>query len=140
MLAPIYYVCCLELEWARKASAEAAAAAASASGGGEGGSGEAGAALDPEEEAAAAAAVEADAFFCFTNLMAEVRDHFCAKLDHTELGITAKIQNLETLLQKKDPELAALLKSLRVGITLRGSLAFTPKPSSQDLDAINLRC
>ena len=36
-------------------------------------------------------AVEADAFFCFTNLMAEVRDHFCSKLDHTELGITAKI-------------------------------------------------
>ena len=83
MLAPIYYVFCLELEWARKASAEAAAAAASASGGGEGGSGEAGAALDPEEEAAAAAAVEADAFFCFTNLMAEVRDFFCAKLERT---------------------------------------------------------
>ena len=137
VLAPIYYVFCLELEWARKASAEATAAAAFADGGGEGGGGEAGAALDPEEEAAAAAAVEADAFFCFTNLMAEVRDHFCAKLDHTELGITAKIQNLETLLQKKDPELAALLKSLRVGITLRGSPAFTPKPSSQDLDPIN---
>ena len=61
MLAPIYYVFCLELEWARKAS-EAAG-------------GEAGGApppLDAEEEAAAQAAVEADAFFCFTNLMAEV--------------------------------------------------------------------
>ena len=134
VLAPIYYVFCLELEWARKASAEAAAAAAAAAastnGSGEGGEGEGGGsgggggggggALDAEEEAAAAAAVEADAFFCFTNLMAEVRDHFCAKLDHTELGITAKIQNLEALLAQKDPELAALLKSLRVAPSFYG--------------------
>ena len=35
----------------------------------------------------------------------QTRDHFCSKLDHTELGITAKISALEMLIRKKDPEL-----------------------------------
>jgi len=30
---------------------------------------------------------EADAFFCFTNLMAEVRDHFIKSLDSSSTGI-----------------------------------------------------
>lgn len=46
VLAPIYYVFCLELEWARKAQAEAAAAEC----------GDVAAELDPEEEEAANAA------------------------------------------------------------------------------------
>ena len=49
-----------------------------------------------------------------------MRDHFCAKLDHTELGITAKIADLEALLRKKDPELAGLLKELRVSPSFYG--------------------
>ena len=65
-------------------------------------------------------AVEADAFFCFTNLMAEVRDHFCSKLDHTALGITAKIQVLERMIERMDPPLGALLKRLKVSPTFYG--------------------
>jgi hypothetical protein len=30
---------------------------------------------------------EADAFFCFTNLMAEIRDNFIKSLDDSEHGI-----------------------------------------------------
>ena len=30
---------------------------------------------------------EADAFFCFTNLMGEVRDHFIKSLDFSSTGI-----------------------------------------------------
>lgn len=33
---------------------------------------------------------EADAFFCFTNLMSEIRDNFCKSLDKSQLGITVK--------------------------------------------------
>ena len=65
-------------------------------------------------------AVEADAFFCFTHLMAELRDHFCSKLDHTEIGITAKITKMERLIESKDPELGRKLKSLRVAPTFYG--------------------
>lgn len=64
--------------------------------------------------------IEADAFFCFTNLMAEIRDHFCSKLDHTELGITAKITRMEKLIEAKDPELGRMLKRLRVAPTFYG--------------------
>jgi hypothetical protein len=65
-------------------------------------------------------AVEADAFFCFTAIMAEVRDHFCSKLDHTDVGITAKVKTMENLIMRKDPELARLLRRLRVSPTFYG--------------------
>jgi len=52
--------------------------------------------------------------------MAEVRDHFCSKLDHTNLGITAKIQLLESMIERKDPDLGRLLKRLRVSPTFYG--------------------
>jgi hypothetical protein len=36
--------------------------------------------------------VESDLFFCFTNLMAEIRDGFCRTLDSEETGIKGKIE------------------------------------------------
>ena len=74
----------------------------------------------PSALAEALEAVEADAFFCFTNLMAEVRDHFCSKLYHTALGITAKISVLEKLIERKDAEVGRLLKRLRVSPSFYG--------------------
>ena len=35
---------------------------------------------------------EADAFFCFTNLMSEIRDHFLLSLDNAEGGIKSKVK------------------------------------------------
>jgi len=52
--------------------------------------------------------------------MAELRDHFCSKLDHTAIGITAKIGVMEALIRKKDPEVAKLLANLRVSPTFYG--------------------
>ena len=74
----------------------------------------------PQRLAIALEAVEADAFFCFTNLMAELRDHFCSKLDHTAVGITAKVKAMEALLQQKDPQCCALLRRLKVAPTFYG--------------------
>ena len=65
-------------------------------------------------------AVEADCFFCFTNLMAECRDHFCSKLDHTAVGITARIGRLEALLMAKDPPLGQMLARLKVSPSFYG--------------------
>lgn len=54
---------------------------------------------------------EADAFFCFTNVMMEVRDNFCKSLDHTELGVKASIARLNNLLKEKDYQLWRHLES-----------------------------
>ena len=93
-------------------------------GGGDGGDGGNGGSVGgtelPAKLAAALEAVEADAFFCFTNLMAELRDHFCSKLDHTALGITAKVTMMEQLIRKKDPEVGRLLARLKVSPTFYG--------------------
>lgn len=35
--------------------------------------------------------IECDLFFCFTNLMSEIRDGFCRTLDSEESGIKGKI-------------------------------------------------
>lgn len=37
---------------------------------------------------------EADAFFCFVQLMSEFRDNFCAQLDATGVGVKATIASL----------------------------------------------
>ena len=34
---------------------------------------------------------EPDAFWCFTNLMSEIRDNFIKTLDHSECGIGEKL-------------------------------------------------
>ncbi|GAM22537.1 hypothetical protein SAMD00019534_057120 [Acytostelium subglobosum LB1] len=48
---------------------------------------------------------EADAFYCFTNLMSEVRDNFCKTLDKSESGVIGNIKKLNLLLNKKDRQL-----------------------------------
>ncbi|XP_065646815.1 TBC1 domain family member 13 isoform X2 [Hydra vulgaris] len=48
---------------------------------------------------------EADCFFCFTNLMGEIRDHFIKTLDDSPLGIGQHMNKLFFLLQTKDAEL-----------------------------------
>lgn len=45
-----------------------------------------------------AESVESDCFFCFTILMAEVRDCFLKALDDSESGIRARILSLNSLL------------------------------------------
>ncbi|XP_046547895.1 TBC1 domain family member 13-like isoform X1 [Haliotis rubra] len=53
---------------------------------------------------------EADSFFCFTNLMAEIRDNFIKTLDDSQCGIGNLMMKLYNYLQVKDPALWHLLK------------------------------
>ena len=48
---------------------------------------------------------EADTFFCFVNLMSEIRDNFVRTLDNSASGILAWVRDLDELLRAKDPEL-----------------------------------
>jgi hypothetical protein len=41
---------------------------------------------------------ESDLFFCFTNLMAEIRDGFLRTMDSEHTGINGKIKNFELLM------------------------------------------
>ena len=50
----------------------------------------------------------------------ELRDHFCSKLDHTNVGISYKVKVMEQLIQRKDAEVAKLLRRLRVSPTFYG--------------------
>lgn len=59
---------------------------------------------DPHEEWSRHA--EADTFFCFTNLMAEIRDVFIQSLDESESGLQGKMEAFSRTLRQHDPELA----------------------------------
>jgi hypothetical protein len=48
---------------------------------------------------------EADAFFCFTQLMSEIMNNFCTTLDQSEMGIKGQMELLNQVLRKKDPVL-----------------------------------
>ena len=48
---------------------------------------------------------EADAFFCFTQLMSEVRDRFIKSLDSSSTGILAVVKELNLFLKELDEEL-----------------------------------
>ena len=48
---------------------------------------------------------EADTFFCFTNLLAEMRDVYIHSLDECDSGLHGKITKLNDLLRCYDPEL-----------------------------------
>ncbi|XP_070614570.1 TBC1 domain family member 13 [Erythrolamprus reginae] len=48
---------------------------------------------------------EADTFFCFTNLMSEIRDNFIKSLDDSQCGITYKMEKVYIILKEKDREL-----------------------------------
>ncbi|CAM9453657.1 unnamed protein product, partial [Laminaria digitata] len=55
---------------------------------------------------------EADTFFCFTNLMSEIRDVFIQSLDESESGLLGKMQAFSRTLYQHDPELADHMASL----------------------------
>lgn len=57
---------------------------------------------------------EADTFFCFTHLMGDIQDGFVKRLDNTEVGIQARIKNLNELLKKIDKQLWAHLEKHNV--------------------------
>ncbi|XP_074655060.1 TBC1 domain family member 13-like isoform X2 [Tubulanus polymorphus] len=65
-------------------------------------------ATDPCEDNKAHA--EADAFFCFTNLMGEIRDNFIKSLDDSEHGIGNLMKSLMALLKEKDSRLWSRLE------------------------------
>lgn len=46
--------------------------------------------------------VEADAFFCFTNLMSEIRDNFIKTLDDSACGIGNMMKSVRNLLRERD--------------------------------------
>ncbi|GAB4814178.1 hypothetical protein N2152v2_001224 [Parachlorella kessleri] len=58
---------------------------------------------DPDVEAAEHA--EADAFYCFVDLISEFRDHFCQQLDNSSVGIRATMTKLSQFVKSYDDEL-----------------------------------
>lgn len=54
---------------------------------------------------------EADCFFCFTNLMAEIRDFFIRTLDEAESGINYMMERLIECVKKNDPAVCNHLDS-----------------------------
>ena len=52
---------------------------------------------------------EADCFFCFTNLMSDIRDFFIKTLDDSSTGIQAMMVRLQTKIGEVDPEVEKLL-------------------------------
>ncbi|ELW61990.1 TBC1 domain family member 13 [Tupaia chinensis] len=57
---------------------------------------------------------EADTFFCFTNLMAEIRDNFIKSLDDSQCGITYKMEKVYSTLKDKDVELYLRLQEQNI--------------------------
>lgn len=47
--------------------------------------------------------LESDLFFCFSNLMMEVRDGFLRELDKEKSGITGRIKSYADILKVVDP-------------------------------------
>lgn len=54
---------------------------------------------------------EADCFFCFTALMAEIRDFFIKTLDDSEGGIKNMMKRLSEMLRERDLEIYERLKA-----------------------------
>jgi hypothetical protein len=52
---------------------------------------------------------EADCFFCFTNLMSDIRDFFIKTLDEAESGINRMMHRLMDRIKAVDPEVEAQL-------------------------------
>ena len=52
---------------------------------------------------------EADCFFCFTNLMSDIRDFFIKSLDEAESGINGIMNRLMGKLGRLDPEVKRVL-------------------------------
>lgn len=54
---------------------------------------------------------EADCFYCFTALMAEIRDFFIKTLDDSEGGIKNMMKRLSEMLRSKDLQIYERLKA-----------------------------
>jgi len=68
-----------------------------------------------DEAADEARHAEADAFFCFVELMSEFRDYFCKQLDNSEVGVKAMLAALARRLHEADRELSNhLVLGLRI--------------------------
>jgi hypothetical protein len=57
---------------------------------------------------------EADAFFCFTTLMGDVRDLFIRNLDSSSTGLKGQIRGLNEMLSRHDYQLSTHLEELEV--------------------------
>ena len=57
---------------------------------------------------------ESDAFFCFTAIMAHMRDRFIKSLDMSPTGVLNVIANLNKLLQRIDFQLWSHLQEIQV--------------------------
>jgi hypothetical protein len=58
--------------------------------------------------------LESDLFFCFNNLMIEVRDGFLRELDKEESGITGRVKSYAEILKVVDPVVYRNLKEQSV--------------------------
>lgn len=54
--------------------------------------------------------LESDLFFCFTNLMTEIRDGFIREMDHEKSGITGQVGIFADILKQVDPKVHANLE------------------------------
>lgn len=88
---------------------------------------------DPCQEASA----EADAFFCFTAMMSDLRDAFCKLMDHTENGMHGRIRKLNDLLRVKDMAVWQRLEDNKVQ-PLYYSLRWVTLLLTQELDMPDL--
>lgn len=57
---------------------------------------------------------EADAFYCFTSLMSEIRDSFVRSLDMDSLGLSGKMRTVNELLGRLVPEVGKHLEELGI--------------------------
>lgn len=69
-------------------------------------------ACDPDDDFRKHA--EADTFFCFTNLMSEIRDFFIKSLDEAECGINGMMSKLMAQLKANDPDVWFRLHQLEL--------------------------
>ncbi|XP_043914352.1 TBC1 domain family member 13 isoform X2 [Protopterus annectens] len=57
---------------------------------------------------------EADTFFCFTNLMSEIKDNFIKSLDDSQCGISYKMESVYSTLKENDLELYLKLQEQNI--------------------------
>lgn len=58
--------------------------------------------------------LESDLFFCFSNLMMEIRDGFLRDLDQEQSGITGRVKAFSDLLKEIDPSVYRNLEKEKV--------------------------
>lgn len=58
--------------------------------------------------------LESDLFFCFSNLMSELKDGFLRELDQEESGLDGKCKAIEQIVRVVDPPVYHKLTSERV--------------------------